>query len=232
MSSETGATVCTHGLASAVLPGQVVVVEGALDDEVLGLFPEEASHIAAAVEGRQREFATARRLAREALERLDVPPQPLVPTPDRAPVWPTGFVGSITHTRQYCAVAVGRGRDVLSIGIDIEEVDRVSEKLERLFALPGEIDVWMDEGLGRDRARALLFSAKEAFYKSQHPLTGRLLTFHDVRVKPDGAGGFSIAVVDPDDDDYGILTRCGTGGRMHLCCGLVVTALAPSRIGG
>ena len=70
------------------------------------LFPEERACLAKAVEKRRAEFGTARVCARRALAQLGFPPMPLVPNKDRSPVWPQGVVGSITHTRGYCAVIV------------------------------------------------------------------------------------------------------------------------------
>jgi 4'-phosphopantetheinyl transferase EntD len=60
-------------------------------------FPGEADLVADAVEKRRREFVTTRRCARQALAQLGVPPVPIRPGPGRAPVWPAGVVGSLTH---------------------------------------------------------------------------------------------------------------------------------------
>lgn len=220
---------CGHGLAASVLPGDVVVLEGPVEESIDGLYPEEIAHLSNARDRRRHEFATARRLARRALHQLGGPVGPLVPRPDRSPVWPRGFVGSITHTRAYCAVAVGKADQRSSIGLDIEEVDRVTEKLERLIVLPGEVEAWVATGRDRNATRALLFSAKEAFYKYQHPLTGRLLGFHDVRICPAGPGAFRVEVVDAEDADLKGIRAHGLEGRFAQCCGLVATACAIER---
>lgn len=221
---------CPHGLAARVLPPPIVVVEGPVDADADSLFEEEAAYVARAVDVRRREFATARRFAREAMARLGRPPTPLVPDEDRAPVWPGGLVGSITHTREHCAVAVARRTDVASIGIDVETVGRASGGIDRLIMVPGEADPWLESGLDGPTIRALVFSAKEAFYKCQFPLTRRMLTFGDARVLPSDDGGFSVLPENPDDPDFDLLRSCGSGGRVHLCCGLVVTALAPDHL--
>ena len=39
---------------------------------------------------------------------------------DRAPQWPAGLVGSITHTVGYSAAVVARQGSLLSLGIDAE----------------------------------------------------------------------------------------------------------------
>ena len=85
------------------------------------LFADEHAHIALAVPKRRAEFGTARVCARRALTRLGVAPVSLVPTEDRAPLWPNGVVGSITHTSNCCAVVVASARAQRSLGLDIEQ---------------------------------------------------------------------------------------------------------------
>ena len=74
-------------------------------------------------------------------------------------------------------------RSVKAIGIDAEVAASVTEKLwPRLFLGP-EIE-WLHSLTMTQRlsAAALLFSAKEAFYKCQYPLVRQSLGFHDVLV--------------------------------------------------
>ncbi len=41
---------------------------------------------------------------------------------DRSPRWPAGFVGSISHSRNWVVAAAARGEDYASIGIDSEPI--------------------------------------------------------------------------------------------------------------
>src|ERR1700722_6775796 len=82
---------------------------------------EEAA-IARAVPRRRAEFATGRRLAREALARLGCLAASLPPDSAGMPQWPTGFVGTISHSGQLCVAVVGRAHNLLGIGIDLEEI--------------------------------------------------------------------------------------------------------------
>ena len=83
------------------------------------LLPAEAAQVATAVAKRRREFAAGRYLARKLLSRLDLPQDtPLLNGEDRAPVWPEGVAGTISHTRHRAAVAVARSPAVLSLGCD------------------------------------------------------------------------------------------------------------------
>ncbi|MFG0315806.1 MAG: 4'-phosphopantetheinyl transferase [Planctomycetota bacterium JB042] len=175
--------------ASALFPSGVVVVEADPAFVEGRLFPEEESSVAAAVEKRRREFRAGRTLARDALALLGVAPVALPVGERREPVWPGGVVGSITHTRGYCAVVAARtGGAVAGIGIDVEPDEPLKEALLERIALPAERDRLARHGeptrLGR-----VLFCAKEALYKAQFPGTRRFLAFEDVEVDLDLASG-------------------------------------------
>lgn len=86
-----------------ILPTEVISAEAFDDDADAYLFPEEQAIIVNAVEARRREFGTVRRCAREALAGLGYPPVPLLPGQERAPQWPPGIVGSMTHCTDYRA---------------------------------------------------------------------------------------------------------------------------------
>jgi 4'-phosphopantetheinyl transferase EntD len=170
------------------------------DDELL---PEERAHIRGAVASRRAEFATARLCARRGLAAMGIAPVPLVPAQDRAPTWPDGVVGSITHTHGYCAVVLGRSPPLRSIGLDVEGLRELEEGVVDLILTERE-RAWLgSQGDARSRSSLeqalLVFSAKEAFYKCQYPLTHRYLDFHDVELDvPPRDGRFSVTVRKPD----------------------------------
>lgn len=154
-------------------------VPGLVDDQ---LFAEERQHIAKAVDKRRAEFGTARVVARRALARLGIPPQPLVPQPDRAPRWPAGVIGSITHTAGYCAVVVTSERHARSVGLDVEQDKTLAPGLIDMICTPSER---ASLGTRAERDAIVFFSAKEAFYKCQYPLTKTFLDFRDVELTVD-----------------------------------------------
>src|ERR1700733_6978483 len=102
-----------------LLPRAVVVVEASAPMWEKGLLPEEDVYVAGAARKRVREFTAGRNCARQALTGLGLKPCG-IPGAGRAPVFPLGISGSITHTDNYCAAAAVRIADVLSIGIDAE----------------------------------------------------------------------------------------------------------------
>ncbi|MEU1268656.1 4'-phosphopantetheinyl transferase superfamily protein [Streptomyces sp. NPDC005799] len=178
-----------------LLPHEVVVVEVHGDDgtEPAPLYAEEAAVVAQAVPKRRREFALVRACARRAMEKLGVPPRPVLPGERGAPVWPAGLVGSMTHCEGYSAAALVRAADLASLGIDAEPHGPLPDGVLDAVSLPGEADRLRrlaDEHpeVHWDR---LLFSAKESVYKAWFPLTGRWLEFTeaDIEVFVDAGDG-------------------------------------------
>ena len=101
---------------------------------------------------------------------------------DRSPRWPTGYVGSISHSRNWIVAAAAQACDFASIGIDSEPIT-TPEQAALLKQDIGHATEWqllerMD--LSLPVAFTLLFSAKEAFYKCWYPLKQRFLDFTDV----------------------------------------------------
>lgn len=179
-----------------LLPDAVVAVEAYGADETdnaglyseegghAGLYPEEAALVAHAVPKRRREFTRVRACARRAMEKLGVPPQPLLPGERGAPRWPAGLTGSMTHCDGYCAAALVRTADLASLGIDAEPHGPLPDGVLESVSLPGE-RVRLRELAGRHPAvhwDRLLFSAKESVYKAWFPLTGKWLDFSEADI--------------------------------------------------
>ncbi|WP_102110520.1 4'-phosphopantetheinyl transferase family protein [Oceaniglobus roseus] len=151
-----------------------------------GLLGLESKGLGRMVDTRQREFTAGRFAARRAMAELGVPPQPVLPGQDRAPVWPEGLVGSLSHCHRLCICALGRSPDVRALGVDVEPNTILEAELLETVCTRSECD-WLYRQ--RDETRGflakLLFSAKETAYKAQYPLTGAILDYHDIAVLPD-----------------------------------------------
>jgi 4'-phosphopantetheinyl transferase EntD len=213
--------------AKAILDPQVVVEAAGPAAELDESLPEEAHYAAGWASKRQREFAAARVAARRALARLGVEAGALVPHADRSPRWPDGIVGSITHTRDLCLVAVARRGRLASVGIDVERVTAATTDIEELVCTPAE-RCWLDAQPAAQRGAnvRLFFSAKEAFYKCQYPLTRTYLDFQDVELAIGGDGTFAARIVRAAHLE---LNRelAGVQGRWAWVDGLVIaTAIA------
>ena len=163
-----------------------------------GPFEAERRHVAGAVPKRRAEFAAVRACARDALAELGGPRVALVPNPDRSPRWPAGFVGSLTHSSTSCAAVVARASDALSLGLDLEVDAPLDEALFATVCAPRERRALDAMARGRAARFAVrLFSAKEAFYKCQYPLTGARLACAQVELALDiDAGTFVVAEVE------------------------------------
>ncbi len=174
---------CSTLLAS-LTPDFVSVAESDTPAITGRVWPEEEAQIVSAAPGRQAEFRAGRVLARRAMARLGTTAAPIPRGRDRAPIWPTGLTGSISHCRRHLAAVVARTTNVAAIGVDIEEITRFRPDLERGFLSAREAVAAMN-GHPREQARAnaaAMFCVKEAFYKCQSPLTSAWLGFHDVEV--------------------------------------------------
>jgi 4'-phosphopantetheinyl transferase EntD len=189
------------------------------------MFAVEAAAIADAVAERRREFGTVRHCARKALQELGVPAVPILPDADRAPRWPVGVVGSMTHCPGYRAAVVAPFGELCGVGIDAEPH----------AAMPGEALglVLREEERARVRALAdvhpdmhwdrIVFCAKEAAYKAWFPLTRRWLDFADVATTVQLDGTFRARLRVPGARVAGV-DLDGFNGRWTVGRGLVVAA--------
>lgn len=150
---------------------------GAAHADATGVAP------APAAQRRHAEYQAGRDLAATLLAGLGAQTLQVGTDADRAPVWPDGFTGSISHSRQLLAVAVGRHEDTRGLGIDLEAIANADEleAIESVCMVPEE-HALVGNALPRADWATLVFSAKEAFYKCQFPLTRYPLEFGDLAV--------------------------------------------------
>jgi len=149
------------------------------------LLPAELQLIAHCAAKRVREFTAGRVCAHRALQELGLAGFPVLAGRQREPIWPAGTVGSLTHTEGYAAAVIAREADMRALGIDCEVVDSVNEELWSRICTPAELARLASlPAAERPRQAALIFAAKEAFYKCQFPLTRRWVGFEDVVVEP------------------------------------------------
>ncbi len=103
-----------------------------------------------------------------------------------------------------CARSVGQEVVLHALGIDIEFIDSSKlGSLEKSVAREG-----LPPGTEQSRGVLLALSAKEAVFKAQYPLTGKLLSFSDVALvwTPQDAENFSATV--ECSDMIGVEIRC------------------------
>ncbi|SCL18431.1 4'-phosphopantetheinyl transferase family protein [Micromonospora inyonensis] len=208
-------------------PPVAVVVAGPADFTGELLAAEQACLGERAVESRRRDFTAGRVCARRAIAALGLAPVPVPSAADRSPVWPTDVVGTITHTRGYCAAAAARADEVRSVGMDADQHKILDAGVRRLILRPEEVERYERLPAGTSWP-ALIFSAKETVYKVWHPVVGTYLDFQDASVEIDPDSGSWIARISPAKveaarekvtDPPSVIT-----GRFTVDAGLVRTA--------
>jgi 4'-phosphopantetheinyl transferase EntD len=152
--------------------------------------PAEAALAARFAAHRRREFAAGRQCARGLLAELGAGAPLLLVDAHRAPGWPAGIVGTISHGAGLCVVAVARLGAVRGLGVDVESDAPLGASVRRRVCTEGEERLLA----GADEAEAgrhakLLFGAKEAIFKCVHPLWQRPLGLRDVEVRLEPAAG-------------------------------------------
>jgi enterobactin synthetase component D / holo-[acyl-carrier protein] synthase len=184
------------------------------------MFSDEAAAVAGAGAERRREFGTVRWCARKALRQLGVPAVPILPNEDRAPRWPVGVVGSMTHCAGYRAAVVARSDALCGVGIDAEPHAALPPAVlefvlrdEERARLPALADA--GAALHWDR---IVFCAKESVYKAWFPLTGRWLDFEDVSITVQLDGTFEAR-----------LRGAGLDGCWKVDRGLILAATSVRR---
>jgi 4'-phosphopantetheinyl transferase EntD len=181
---ETSPAKLSTGLCELFPPGARVAEMRAGGDPA-ALLAEEMQHLGASVDKRKREFAAGRLCARRLLAEFGITDFPVRVADDRQPLWPESLVGSITHTTGFCAAVVAAKGALSAVGIDSEIAGSVKHQLWRGICTPAET-AWLRSLPHSEQTAAatLIFSAKEAFYKCQYPLTREYLGFHDATVSP------------------------------------------------
>ncbi len=214
---------------ASLLPEGIAVVQARDSAPLDTLLVEERAMVAAAVPKRMLEFATGRWCAREALREQGIEGFPVLADANRAPLWPRGFVGSITHTDGFCAAAIGRRDAFAGIGIDAEMNGRVGRELWSNLFTSDEVDRLerMSEPQ-RASTATVLFSAKESFYKAQYSFTNAWLDFTAAAVSIEG-DRWHLQLVNPHSAFARL--RQPISGRFVIGDRHVVTAIAIEAFG-
>jgi len=186
----------------ALFPPGVCVATGpsAHDDP---LHPAEAELTIGMGPARRAQFAAGRACAQRAMRELGVPCGPVLRGLRRAPRFPDGVIGSITHTGDFFMAAVARSASFAGVGIDAERNRPLSERAAARICAPHELAALRAlPGRSAEHWAAIVFSAKESLYKAYFPVTGFFIGFRDAEValfpEADDAGRFAAKLVRAD----------------------------------
>lgn len=156
------------------------------DDQYRRLGIVLPEHLSGAVPKRRAEFLAGRYCVRLALKGLGKNVDFTLKIGDkRAPIWPTGLIGSITHSKGFASAAVARLDTVRGIGIDSERLiaEKTANNVQSHILTKAE--QYQDNQTLVSSAReylTLIFSAKESIYKCLYPLVSQYFDFRDARI--------------------------------------------------
>ncbi len=154
-----------------------------------------------AVPARRHAYRLGRAAAHAALRDLGRDGGPILRGPGRAPCWPAGVAGSISHAAGI-GVALAAHREYTDgVGIDVE-ARRPAPELAGQVPGPEE-QAWLAAAppAERDDLLLALFSAKESVFKAFYPRVGAIFGFEAASLRPT-PGGFAARLVAPLDSDY------------------------------
>lgn len=156
----------------------VADVQGLTLDSPLGpLAMDLPDDLRAAVPKRRSEFLAGRACAALALRQAGLAED--VPRMGRAPVWPTGVAGSITHSRDRAIAAISTRYG--AVGLDCEALVPPDRALQLAAAIFSETEARLCPGaLPFATFFTLVFSAKEAVYKALSARLHRIPDFREV----------------------------------------------------
>ena len=170
---------------AGLFPPAVVAAELTVQAPRAVLTAPELQSISHCAEKRIQDFTRGRACAHRALLQLGFRDFSVLAGAKREPIWPEAVTGSITHTTGFAAAVVAHRAEIASIGVDCEIIESVDEELWARICTPTE-QARLERLAVAERGRqaALIFAAKEAFYKCQFPLSREWVGFEDVDIEP------------------------------------------------
>lgn len=144
------------------------------------------AHIEDCLIKRRAEYFYGRLCAQHALQKLGLGTHAVGTGPCRAPQWPTHVLGSISHTNDIAAAAAIGADRFHGLGIDVEDVatDESRAALIEVAASIPELKLLhiMASSLPFDLLLAIVFSAKESFFKAAFPTVRRYFDFSAIEL--------------------------------------------------
>jgi enterobactin synthetase component D / holo-[acyl-carrier protein] synthase len=164
-------------------------------DALSGFVP---TSLASSANKRRREFAAGRQCAYMALRQAGCAVANWPPIgQDQVPIWPHGWLGSISHTQNGAVAAVAKKDKVTLLGIDIEllQEGQAWEETRHLIVSDGELSVLSSTAIAK--ATCLAFSAKESLFKALYPSMRCFKEFTAARVVSFGPTNLELILTEP-----------------------------------
>ncbi|MGB0513303.1 MAG: 4'-phosphopantetheinyl transferase family protein [Wenzhouxiangellaceae bacterium] len=172
---------------------------------------EQPDSIRRAVPKRKAEFLAGRLAARWCMQQSGFAPEPAPAIPigqHRAPVWPKGVTGSISHTTNRAICALCPAWTAAGLGIDLEDLlspsraDSVAAQIHD----DRELQLAVQSGIAANAATTLIFSAKESLFKALYPRVREYFGFEQARLREISAvdGRLVLSLRDPFHRRHGL----------------------------
>ena len=147
------------------------------------LTPKELNSInKSSSDKRKRDFSAGRIAAKAALSKSGFKEEFSLINSNRIPEWPTGFVGSISHSNNMAISVVAKSNNYNSLGVDIESRKKnLSKDLIKKITTDKE-QRWLNSKKDFSTYGLILFSAKESIYKSLSSIGFTNIGFKDVNL--------------------------------------------------
>ncbi|HAH2770906.1 4'-phosphopantetheinyl transferase family protein [Escherichia coli] len=102
---------------------------------------------------------------------------------DRAPIWPTGWQGSISHTDTWAVAILTQYCSGIRLGVDIETFrPELIREIATNFTTDDERDVLIASGIPFETTLLIYFSAKESLFKALYPLVHHKFDFETAKL--------------------------------------------------
>lgn len=133
---------------------------------------------------RQNEYICGRMCAANALVELGSHQYDVGRGESGNPQWPSGIIGSISHNDHWVISCCAWRKDIVSIGIDIEECIHFNyfDALANYVFFPEELSLLRKIGIDELTGSTILFSVKEATFKFLSSLNIQVNIFKDIKL--------------------------------------------------
>lgn len=162
--------------------GLTVMLELGPLDHTTSPYAAETGLMSRATAKRQREFYSGRHFARKAMERAGAAPCGLGRGDLGNPLWPAGYLGSITHGQHWAAAIAVKNDRIVGLGIDLlEHPEDVTSDLSDVIVSEAE-NAMLSQQFPTFPPTGLAFSLKESVVKAVSVSCGRFLELLEIRL--------------------------------------------------
>jgi enterobactin synthetase component D len=132
---------------------------------------------------RQLEYSAGRKSAYETIKMIDSKHSDCIGANEDGSVkWPTGLVGSITHSNGIALSVVGSDLIFDGIGVDIERLLSFSRAVKLVQKICTHEEMISFHDCFNPMIVSILFSAKECLFKALYPITNSRFYFKDAQI--------------------------------------------------